>query len=277
MKSEHRHELKTNELAEWIAHLPQWTRKNQKMIIYVSVVTILVIASYIWHRYQKDIVAVRRTSQLTSLVTQIPQGKLRILEAQARGLDIAYMLIQNADELNNTAEQIKDNQMSALALIKRAEALRTELHYRLGTVSEQDIISQIALARESYNKAIAKAPANPSLMAMAKFGLGLCEEEVGNFEQAKQIYNEVATNADFAGTVATVQAKRRLEKADDYRQKVTFKPAPKPAPMEIIQPGLDLAPLDTGVPLEVPEDLLVPELQLQRPQVNEAPNLVPGQ
>lgn len=277
MKSKHRHELKTNELAEWIAHLPQWTRQNQRMIIYVSVVTILVIASYIWHRYQKDIVAVRRTSRLTSLVTQIPQGKLRILEAQARGLDIAYMLIQNADELNNTAEQIKDNQMSALALIKRAEALRTELHYRLGTVSEQDIISQIALARESYNKAIAKVPANPSLMAMAKFGLGLCEEEVGNFEQAKQIYNEVATNADFAGTVAAVQAKRRLKKADDYRQKVTFRPAPKPVPMEIMQPGLDLAPLDTGVPLEVPEDLLVPELQLQRPQVNEAPNLVPGQ
>ena len=277
MKSEHRHELKTNELADWIAHLPQWTRKNQRMIIYVSVVTILVVASYIWHRYQKDIVAVQRTSQLTSLVTQIPQGKLRILEAQARGLDIAYMLIQNADELNNTAEQIKDNQMSALALVKRAEALRTELHYRLGTVSEQDIISQIALARESYNKAIAKAPANPSLMAMAKFGLGLCEEEVGNFEQAKQIYNEVATNADFAGTVAAVQAKRRLEKADDYRQKVTFRPAPKPAPVEIIQPGFDLAPLDTGVPLEIPEDLLVPELQLQRPQVNEAPNLVPGQ
>ncbi len=277
MKSEHRHELKTNELSEWIAHLPQWTRENQRMIIYASVVTILVIASYIWHRYQKDIVAVRRTSQLTSLVTQIPQGKLRILEAQARGLDIAYMLIQNADELNNTAEQIKDNQMSALALVKRAEALRTELHYRLGTVSEQDIISQIALARESYNKAIAKAPANPSLMAMAKFGLGLCEEEVGNFEQAKQIYNEVATNADFAGTVAAVQAERRLEKADDYRQKVTFRPAPKPAPMEIIQQGLDLAPLDAGVPLEVPEDLLVPELQLQRPLVNEAPNLVPGQ
>jgi tetratricopeptide (TPR) repeat protein len=277
MKSEHRHELKTNELADWIAHLPQWTRENQRMIIYVSIVIIVAIASYIWHRYEKDIVSVRRTSQLTNLVTQIPQGKLRILEAQARGLDIAYMLIQNADELNNTAEQIKDNQMSALALIKRAEALRTELHYRLGTVSEQDIISQIALARESYNKAIAKAPANPSLMAMAKFGLGLCEEEVGNFEQAKQIYNEVATNADFAGTVPAVQAKRRLEKADDYRQKVTFRPAPKPAPMEIIQPGLDLAPLDTGVPLEVPEDLLVPELQLQRPQADETPNLVPGQ
>jgi len=277
MKSEHRHELKTNELADWIVHLPQWARENQRMIIYASVVTVLVIASYIWHRYQKDIVAVRRTSQLTNLITQIPQGKLRILEAQARGLDIAYMLIQNADELEATAEQLKDNQMSALALIKRAEALRTELHYRLGTVSEQDIISQIALARESYNKAIAKAPANPSLMAMANFGLGLCEEEVGNFEQAKQIYKNVAANSDFAGTVAAVQAKRRLEKADDYRQKVTFRPAPRPEPAEIIQPGLDLAPLDTDAALEIPEDLLVPELQLQSPQVNEAPNLVPGQ
>ena len=277
MKSEHRHELKTNELADWIAHLPQWARENQRMIIYVSVVTVLVMASYIWHRYQKDVVGVRRTSQLTNLITQIPQGKLRILEAQAQGLDIAYMLIQNAEELETVAEELKDNHMSALALIKRAEALRTELHYRLGAVSEQDIISQIALARESYNKAIAKAPANPSLMAMANFGLGLCEEEVGNFEQAKQIYNNVATNPDFEGTVAAVQAQQRLEKMDDYREKVAFRSAPRPEPTEIIQPGLDLAPLDTGVQLEIPEDLLAPELQPQSSLPVESPNLVPGQ
>ena len=277
MKSEHRHELKTNELADWIVHLPQWARENQRMIIYVSVVTVLVMASYIWHRYQKDVVGVRRTSQLTNLITQIPQGKLRILEAQAQGLDIAYMLIQNAEELETVAEELKDNHMSALALIKRAEALRTELHYRLGAVSEQDIISQIALARESYNKAIAKAPANPSLMAMANFGLGLCEEEVGNFEQAKQIYNNVATNPDFEGTVAAVQAQQRLEKMDDYREKVAFRSAPRPEPTEIIQPGLDLAPLDTGVQLEIPEDLLAPELQPQSSLPVESPNLVPGQ
>ncbi len=29
MKAEHRHELKTNELADWIVHFPQWFKENQ--------------------------------------------------------------------------------------------------------------------------------------------------------------------------------------------------------------------------------------------------------
>jgi len=41
MKAEHRHELKTNELAEWIAGLPEWTRKHLIIIIIVLVVVVL--------------------------------------------------------------------------------------------------------------------------------------------------------------------------------------------------------------------------------------------
>ena len=33
MKSDHRHELKTNELAEWLGNLPQWTKENLVTII----------------------------------------------------------------------------------------------------------------------------------------------------------------------------------------------------------------------------------------------------
>ena len=55
MKSEHRHELKTNELAEWIGNLPQWARENRRMIIYVSVVAVLVIGSASWYWYNKNV------------------------------------------------------------------------------------------------------------------------------------------------------------------------------------------------------------------------------
>ena len=33
MKSDHRHELKTNELAEWLGNLPEWTKENFVTII----------------------------------------------------------------------------------------------------------------------------------------------------------------------------------------------------------------------------------------------------
>ena len=33
MKSEHRHELQTNELADWIGHLPEFIREKARIII----------------------------------------------------------------------------------------------------------------------------------------------------------------------------------------------------------------------------------------------------
>jgi len=89
MKAEHRHELKTNELAEWIANFPQWAKENVKMIIYVSVVIILVAGAYFYRKYQKDVVGVRRQLELTRLATQLAGGKLEILNARARGMDIS--------------------------------------------------------------------------------------------------------------------------------------------------------------------------------------------
>ena len=140
--------------------------------------------------------------------------------------------------------------MAALALIKRAEALRAELHY--GNVEDQYLINQTNLAKASYTEAIDKCPANPSLAATAKFGMGLCEEELGNFEQARRIYQDVAENPDFESTLATIRAKRRLEIMADYQQKIVFKPAPiPPAPT---------VPTGTG-----PLPNIIPSFNINRP------------
>ena len=55
MKSEHRHELKTNELAEWLGNFPQWAKENLRMIIYVTVVIVAVAGVYVWNNYQKNL------------------------------------------------------------------------------------------------------------------------------------------------------------------------------------------------------------------------------
>jgi len=154
-----------------------------------------------------------------------------------------------------------------LALIKQAEALRTELHYRPGTVSEQDVTAQINQAKAAYTEAIQtrlRGTSNPSLTAAAEFGLGLCEEELGNFEKAQQIYQIIAENPDFEGTVAVTQAKHRIETMADYKQKVIFKPAPTPPAASpppatsggqttgaATEPTIQIKPVDTNLPAEV--------------------------
>ena len=254
MKSEHRHELKTNELAEWLINFPQWAKENIRMIIYVSVVAVLVVVVAYWKWYSKNVESVRKQINLTNAIAQLPKGKKQIIQVQqTQEGDISYMLLRPANTLELLAQQAKDGQMAALALIKRAEALRTELHYRLGTVNKQDMIAQTNLAKTSYAEAVEKATTNPSLMAKARLGLGLCEEELGNFEEAEQIYSNIITDASLEGTTAVAAAKQRLDTMADYQQKIAFKPPPKPTPAESIPPQVQLTTPDTNMPQVKPK------------------------
>ena len=118
-----------------------------------------------------------------------------------------------------------------------------ELHYRSGDVSELDLKTQVNLAKDSYTKAVDKSSGNPSLTAMARFGLGLCEEELGNFTEAERLYQQIISNPDLEGTVSVSQAKQRLYTMADYKEKLVFKASPKPEPVpaaEPITPALDL-------------------------------------
>jgi tetratricopeptide (TPR) repeat protein len=249
MKAEHRHELKTNELVEWLTNLPQWANENLTTIIGVSIVIAAAAGLYFWKVYTKNVVAVQKQLQFTNLVGYVSLGKMQIVGAQAEGRDLSFILLQPAENLKNLAQNASTSQMAALALIKRAEALRAELHYRLGPVSSQDLETAIGQAKNSYTQAIEKAPSNPSLVAAAKFGIGLCEEELGDFEKAAQIYREVAENPAYQATVANAAAKFRLETMADYKEKLTFKPAPKPtASTELLTEKL---PIDTNLPADI--------------------------
>jgi len=250
MKSEHRHELKTNELAEWLSNLPQWAKENIMTIIVILAVIVAALAFYIRYRYSKGLVAEEQL-EFTGLLNQLSASKMQVLGAQAQGRDLSFILLQPANSLGNFAQNAESDQMAALALIKQAEALRTELHYRPGTVSNEDLTSQINQAKAAYTEVIQtrlKGTSNPSLMAAAEFGLGLCEEELGDFEKAQQIYQIIAANPDFEGTVAVTQARHRLETMSDYKQKVIFKPAPAPpvASKPTIQPPFLSATADKG-------------------------------
>ncbi|MHC4148036.1 MAG: tetratricopeptide repeat protein [Planctomycetota bacterium] len=281
MKAKHRHELKTNVLAEWIANFPQWARKNLRTIIFVSVLAVLVMGSASYHWYKKNIESARRELLFTNLINELIQGKPQILQAQARGMDISYLLIQTADSLQSFAESTKDGDVAALALIKRGEALRTELHYRFGSVSERDTATAMERAKASYTEALEKGSSDPSLTAMAKLGLGLCEEEVGNFEQAEQIYNDIIADAALEGTVGAAQARQRLETLADYEEQVVFKAAPKPEPNEtdILESQIQLTGPGVNLGLEVPNEVMGGEFGLPEAAnegwepVWEAPNI----
>ncbi len=246
MKSEHRHDLKTNELAEWLINFPQWARKNRTVIIYVSIVAIFAAVAFYWKRHQTKVIIPREQIDFTNAITPLPQNKMQIVQAQLQGFDTSYNLITFSKNLRAIAQNTKNDTIAALAFIKSAHILRTELHYRLETVSEQDVKTQIDEAKVYYNNAIEKSSANPSLTAMAKLGLGLCEEELANFAGAEQIYRDITENPLFESTVAAAQAKQRLDTMADYQKKITFRPSPVPQvpPIQIST----ITPTDINLP-----------------------------
>jgi tetratricopeptide (TPR) repeat protein len=250
MKAEHRHELKTNELADWIIHFPQWVKENLRMIIYLSVVAIAFAGIYIWNYYQKNVIVANERQQFTVLMNELEHNKRQSVNLQAQGADYSYTLIQTANKLRNFAQSTKNNNMAAMALIKSAAALRTELHYRMGKVGSQDFKSQIDKAKTAYSQAVERAQENLSLKAIAIYGQGLCEEELGNFEQAKQVYRQLEEDPAFEGTTARASAVHRLAVMDDYRTKLVFLERPKapvtpPGSPEITLPELEPDALPT--------------------------------
>jgi len=252
MKAQHRHELKTNALAEWIAHLPQWAREQGKMVIYISVVAVLIIGSGLWYWRKITVESVQQQLEFTNLIARLSQNKMQILMGQSRGTDTSFTLIESAAALDTMAGSAKDEQMAALALIKRAEALRAGLHYRQQSVNYTELQTTINEAKAVYNKALEKAANHPSIGAMARFGLGLCEEEFGNFEGARKIYRDIIANSDFEGTTTVIKARHRLEIMADYEQRIAFRARPIPP---ITQPPSTTPELfDVPIPMRLPED-----------------------
>ncbi|MEJ2701070.1 MAG: hypothetical protein P8Z79_01365 [Sedimentisphaerales bacterium] len=254
MKSDHRHELKTNELADWLSHLPEWTKDNLATIIMVCVVILIGIGIYAWRVYNYNVVRVQQKAEFTSLINQLEGAKMQILQAQKQGRDQSFMLLQPAKSLQAFAQSTKNDRMAALALIKRGEALRGEVLY--GNVEQEYFASQTNEAKNSYTEALQRCPDVPSLAAAAKFGLGLCEEDLGNFEPARKIYQEITGNTDFSATVAFVEARRRLATMTDYEKEVVFGPAPpKPAtqakPPTPVQPSDIIPPFNVYRPLDL--------------------------
>jgi hypothetical protein len=166
MKAEHRHELKTNELADWLAHLPQWAKDNRTTLVAGAAIVVVAVVVYFWIFRHGNIASAQTRVRLTNLVTQLPAQKNSLARALAQQTDQSYLLLDVARDLQDFAETADNDNMAALAWIERAEALRTELHYQLGEVTADERGKRIAQAQTSYQQALERAVGNATLGAL---------------------------------------------------------------------------------------------------------------
>ncbi len=139
-------------------------------------------------------------------------------------------------------------------MIKRAEALRTELQYR-PQMAEPDVLKyQDEQAKKIYEEALVKAKGDPTVAAMAEYGIALCLEDMGDFAGAKTLFNKITENPEYRGTLYPARAKLRAQTLSDNESKVVFAKSEKlpesPAGQTQIKP---LGPLRLEEPVSKPE------------------------
>jgi tetratricopeptide (TPR) repeat protein len=228
MKAEHRHELKTNELADWIVHFPQWFEENRTSVIVGAVIIAGLIAYTIFFYSRQGVVWEQKQAMTTSLLEQLTWQKETVLQGRVQGLGVSDIFLNTVGSLGAAAEETENPLLSALAMIKKAEALRAELHYR-PKVAELDVQKyQLEQAKSIYEQALAKAKSEPGIAAMAEYGIALCFEDMGDFEGAQKLYGKIADSAEYQGSSFAARAKFRAKVLSDYEEKVFFASAIRP-------------------------------------------------
>jgi hypothetical protein len=269
MKSEHRHELKTNELAEWIANFPTWAKENAKVIIAGVALVVVIVAVYGWNRYNTNVVRYHQRIAFTSDLTNLATTKAQLAQ-QGEKADNMQLLFA-ADGLEKRANETKGEVMSALAYIKRAEALRAAVLIQPGELSQADITKHIENAQASYTKALDTAAGNKTLAAIAAYGLGLCAEELNDYKKAAEVYQGLVDDDTLAGTTARASAEYRLKTMDQYQNRIVFSEAPEPILTPTQEDVVDMSKMGPvpGLPVV---DINAPEVMVESTDANASTN-----
>ncbi|MHC4236787.1 MAG: tetratricopeptide repeat protein [Planctomycetota bacterium] len=239
MDSQHRHELKTNELAEGLSHLPGLLKDNANTIIGVLLIATALITWPMLSKManRKDLAERAAVSQSIQMLDQdvrsILQSPADDTSARSEALN-TYLV--NADELLNKAADTDIPNLAAMAQVKAAQAIRTELHLRPEVTAEM-LESQVQKSADAYQKALETAE-SPTIRAMAQFGLGLCSEELGQTDQAADIYQQIIDDESYKATTLPTQAQRRLDAIEENSESFNFAEVPvaiENLPLELIE------------------------------------------
>lgn len=251
MDAEHRHELKSNELADFLGQVPVFLRKYSNQIIGICLILIALIVIPVYKRMRQQSSLMERAMMVSKI--QTARESLGTAARDTQNAGAGSLLSTAVDDLKDAAETTRYANLAALALLEESELLRAELHLR-PDVSADTISANLSRARTACEQALEKAQ-TPTLKGLAELGLGLCAEEAGEYDQARAIYTKIIQTPEYTGTAVIEQAQRRLDSLDDNAVKVAFVPAPAPeaetvteAPGEAATEVIAPAPAEPAVP-----------------------------
>jgi hypothetical protein len=233
MKSEERHKLKTNELADSLSKLPDYLQKHGKNLLMGAIVVVAaLVAGSLWWRMHKT----EQQQRETMLAGLMLQGEQDRMSAIMRSMDPktgeSYNPVRVAASLGDLAANSDPSRLSMEALLQQAETLRSELLFSDQPMTEEQKKSICQKVESIYEKVLKEYPNDSVGQGGARMGLALLAEDRQDWAKAKSLYEQIIAEADtrFAGTQFPAQARDRLKLMDTINQPIEFAMATEPPP-----------------------------------------------
>jgi predicted negative regulator of RcsB-dependent stress response len=195
MKSERRHELQHNELAEWLFKTGEQLKPHQNLIMAVIAAVAVAIIGYTWWT--------RHTA------SRINQGWTELGRAMDAGSPDLFAAI--ADEYPDTVV----GQTAAVLLGDVRLSAACNQRFASATLAQRELKA----AQDSYAKVL-ENNLSETLRERATYGMARVRETDGQLDAAKQLYSDLVTQWPSGAFAAA--AKQRLADFKDPETKLMF-------------------------------------------------------
>jgi len=231
MDSEHRHELKENDLYAFFRNFKTWWAKHGTQTLLVILLCVLALTAY-RHFRGKDFRELDAAwSEYASVSTVEGRQQIAGVYVNRPGLS-NLALLDAADELAMRVFSFDEAGMPT-------SATTTEL-----TQEQRETLEQAAAL---YQRVIdAPQPTQPSLHLLnARMGLASVHETLGEWDQAEVQYRNVIKDAGSYRNIALV-AERLLSSMDERQEPIAFQPAPDVEGVDDMTGAVEMGPTTGG-------------------------------
>lgn len=215
MKTERRHELQTNELAQQIDQISTYARQNANRLIIFGVAVLVVIIALYW----------------------VVKGRqARIMDGWATLSDSSLMAdpASAVERFRSVAQDSSDPRLTVSAWLRVGETAMSQII--AGDAKKSDASSAPApttsidewkkTAQEAFENVVRLAGSRDSTAkGEALMMLGVLAEDRGEFEKAREYYTRIRDEQQFAMTPLPAQAEFRLKGMAEWSRPITFPPA----------------------------------------------------
>lgn len=239
MKSERRHELQHNELAEWLAKSVETIKPYQNILLTALAAVLIAVLGYTWWSRESAAQATQAWDELNAVIES-----------------------GNVTKLAQVIDDYPDTNVAYTAAVVLADSHLGEGCARL-FISKAPAQDELSKAIKRYDS-VRQQCQTPSLLERATFGLARAKEAKGDLGPAEKLYEEIA--AKWPGGAYSAAASQRLADLKRpatkrlYDQFARFDPKPAFSGALGERPSFD----PNSLPSDAPADMLgtISELKL---------------